>query len=72
MRGHGKGWLFYVDDLPGIDTWVNASPRGIYHIIDAEHVKEMNRNPKFQCCNCGNVVCGYDKTEEECQKCHNN
>jgi hypothetical protein len=61
-----KGWVYYVD-YPGMDKWRNASDHGIYHILDAPHVLEMNRHPRFQCLDCGYIFKGWP--EDDCDRC---
>jgi hypothetical protein len=52
-----KGWLYHVD-FPGMATWKNASEKGIYNILDAPHVLEQNRWPRWQCLDCGYIIDG--------------
>lgn len=59
------GWLYYVKCPEG---WSNASTKGIYHIIEAPHVRAANRNPRWQCLSCGEIVKGV-RPPEECPGC---
>jgi hypothetical protein len=66
-----RGWIYYVD-FPGVDSWCNASPRGIYHILDAPHVLEMNKNPRWECATCHCVIEGVEYSPKECKNCKEN
>jgi hypothetical protein len=55
-----KGWIYHVE-CPG--DWSNAGKAGNYQILDAPHVMAMNKNPKWECVECGVVVEGYTPVE---------
>jgi hypothetical protein len=58
-----KGWIYHVE-CPG--DWSNAGKAGNYQILDAPHVMAMNKNPKWECGECGWLISGvgFDPPEE--------
>ena len=59
------GWIYYTE-WPM--NWSNASERGIYHIIDAPHVIAANKDPRWECTECGFIYQGAGPLND-CPSC---
>ena len=62
-----KGWI-YVVNCP--EDWSNTGKGRNYQILDAPHVMAQNRDPKWECVECGNIISGVGlEPLEECPMC---
>jgi hypothetical protein len=61
-----KGWI-YVVDCP--EDWSNTAGGYNYQILDAPHVMEQNKNPQWECTECGSVVSGRGLDPGICLHC---
>jgi hypothetical protein len=61
-----KGWIYKVE-CP--EDWSNVGKGRNYQILDAPHVMEQNRNPKWECAECGLVVSGLGMEPGICWVC---
>jgi hypothetical protein len=62
-----KGWV-YVVHCP--EDWSNTAGGYNYQILDAPHVMEQNKNPQWECAECGMLVSGYGTTPPAwCNNC---
>ena len=61
-----KGWIYYVD-FPGIDGWaprtIDRKGKDVSAVINATHILENNKNPRWQCAECGYVMEGNPRGE---------
>jgi len=51
-----KGWI-YVVNCP--EDWSNTAGGHNYQILDAPHVMAQNKDPKWECVECGLIASGY-------------
>jgi hypothetical protein len=61
-----KGWIYYVD-CP--EDFSNTGKGRNYQILDAPHVMAQNKNPKWECVECGSVVGDRGLDPGECLYC---
>jgi hypothetical protein len=61
-----KGWI-YVVNCP--EDWSNTAGGYNYQILDAPHVMAQNKDPKWECVECGTIISGLGLEPGICWKC---
>jgi len=61
-----KGWI-YVVNCP--ENWSNTAGGYNYQILDAPHVMAQNKDPKWECGECGTVVGDRGLEPGVCLRC---